>query len=189
MSLEAKTTAEIIKESKALWTLYFNSRRDDRKAAAEKFELEKQWVPREVAQKEIADAYQKGVKDTEQNLMQVDLNGYSRGRADAEEEIADLQKRNAELSLQTKLVKCEGCFSSPTLAKLQLRELEAKIEAAKQYAERTLVEHNVSYKFVEMYKTKLDPDQKEEWVSTVYLKELAAMLETPRKESNSEASR
>jgi hypothetical protein len=48
---EAKTTAEILKENKALWTQYFSKRTDERKAAAEAYELQKQWISLETAQR------------------------------------------------------------------------------------------------------------------------------------------
>jgi hypothetical protein len=59
-----------------------------------------------------------------------------------------------------------------------------QMEAAREYADRALVEHNVSYEFVENYGKKLDPEHTTEWVSTAYLKELREIL-IPRKEEDS----
>jgi hypothetical protein len=85
--------------------------------------LEEKYVPLVDAQKEIANAYQKGVKDTEQNLMQVDLNGYSRGRADAQEEI------EKALEEQAKAIH-EDWNRAGREWHQEERELKAKIEAA-----------------------------------------------------------
>jgi hypothetical protein len=58
----------------------------------------------------------------------------------------------------------------------QLHKICRQLTEAREYADNALVEHNVSYEFIENYGKKLDPEHTEEWVSTAYLKELRAIL-------------
>ena len=68
------------------------------------------------------------------------------------------------------------CTAKSTYEQEVIPKLEKQIAEAKRYVENLLVEHNVSFEFIENYGKKLDPEHKEEWVATVYLKELRAIL-------------
>jgi len=63
----------------------------------------------------------------------------------------------------------------------EIKRLQKEIKALRHGIEVALT-HTVAYQFVEMYKERLDPEQKEEWVPAVYVKEITAYAAINHKE-------